>query len=58
VKWTRHLEKFLEIGIAVWLIDIFFRRTASSQKGHPERKWARPREWGPATHLEFPEDRG
>jgi hypothetical protein len=26
MKWTRPLERFLEVPVAVWLSDIFFHR--------------------------------
>ena len=29
MKWTRPLEGFLEVAVAVWLSEIFFHRTGS-----------------------------
>ena len=26
MKWTRPLERMLDIAVALWLLDIFFRR--------------------------------
>jgi len=45
MKWTRPLERFLEIVVAVWMLDIFFHRPSSPavlQKGPSQREWARP----------------
>jgi hypothetical protein len=46
MKWTRPLEKFLEIVVAVWMFDIFFHRPGSPavrQKGASQREWATPK---------------
>jgi len=46
LKWTRPLEKFLEVVVAVWMFDIFFHGPSSPpvrQKGPSQREWARPK---------------
>lgn len=45
MKWTRPLERFLEMVVALWMFDVFFHRAGNPpvrQEGPSQREWTRP----------------
>jgi hypothetical protein len=45
MKWTRPLERFLEMVVALWMFDVFFHRAGNPplrQEDPSQREWARP----------------